>query len=240
MLKTIKPAIYLAAVILIAAVAALALIRSGSKQPAPANKAQSFHPIDGAQAYSYEPADGITEISSSDLLIGSNEAKLKIFVYEDYANVFSAELAETLDQLKSEHQTEIALIVRPFVLPGSWESQEAAKVFLCAQEEGRGGDARQHLLASAKNGGLNEEALTALINDLRINEQKFSACLTNPDKSVKLEEAMQAARRQLIIGAPTLLVGDELIFGARPYADFIDSNGDAIEGLKTVIVRKLN
>ncbi len=239
MLKTVKPAIYLAVIILIIAAVGLALIASRTKSPAPARQAQNFQPIEGAQANSYEAVAGIGDVKSGDLVIGSEQATLKILVYEDYANVFSAELAATLEQLVSEYDGKIALIVRPFVLLGSSDSQAAAKAFLCSQENGKGQAARERLFELINNGGLSEGWEMALAKDLKINEGKFAACLTNQDKSVKLEEATQEARRNLVLGAPTMLVGDELILGARPYADFIDSNGDAVEGLKTVVARKL-
>lgn len=238
-----KPVLYagLAIVILIAAV--IAILGQGDHKKATPQLAQSevreFKPIEGARANSYQLMPSITEITETDLLIGEVGTDLKIFVYEDYSNAFSAELATTLDQIGREAAGKITLVSRPFVLTDSDISREAALAVMCAQDEKKGQEMRVLLLSAAATGDLAEGLVYNKASELGINQDKFAACLTNEEKSVKLEEMMSRAKLNLVIGAPTMLVGDEMIIGARPYSDFTDSNGDIIEGLKATVERKL-
>ena len=235
MTKTSK-IFYLAAagVVFIAVIIVFLSNRGQEKQVA-----ENYQPIEGAKASSYEPASGVLEINKDDNIIGSIKAPLKIFVYEDYASEYSADLAETLSKIASESDDKLVVIARPFVLSGSSFSREAALAVLCAKDVNKWEEMRALLLASAKEGGAKTDSFRAQAATLELNEEVFNTCLTNEEKSVKLEAVMNEAEKSLILGAPTMFVGDEMILGARPYNDFIDSNGDVIEGLKAVVERKL-
>jgi len=195
--------------------------------------------IEGARANSYQPVMGNLEIKDNDLIIGSEKAPLKIFVYEDYSNPLSANLANTLDQLSQENNGRLAIITRPFVLPGSSLSLDAALAYTCALEVNKGREMRAKLFDLVRENNFSLNIVIEEAKNLKINQDVFSVCLTNQEKSLKLEEEMATAKTNLVLGAPTMFVGDEMILGARPYSDFVDSNGDAIEGLKTVVERKL-
>ena len=242
--KLAKPVLYsgLAVAILIAAV--IALFGQGKQTQVEPQLAQSesqeFRPLEGARTNSYQPLPAVTDMTETDLLIGTEGSDLKIFVYEDYSNPLSAELAGTLDQIVKESAGKITLVSRPFVLADSVISRETALAVSCAQEVNQGQGMRVLLLTAAANGEMTEGISLVKAEELQLNVEEFAACLTNEEKSVKLEELTAAARANLIIGAPTILVGDEMIIGARPYSDFVDSNGDTIEGLKALVERKLS
>ena len=70
-----------------------------------------------------------------------------------------------------------------------------------------------------------------------ISKEDFADCLAglpSLEKSAKLSES---AKDYAVIGAPTIFINDSLIVGARPYEDYVDSNGDKVDGLKTIIER---
>ncbi len=239
----INKSIYLLASIVIIAAAIWALTNSVRKSPE--KQAQNYQAIEGAKASSYEVADGVLDTKDTDMTIGLQQnAKLKIFVYEDYASPYSAQLADTLGQVETDHlssmsESEVIIIARPFVVANSSLSKEAALAVMCAKELGKGNEMRKLVLAAAGAGSLQEGGFGIYANNLGIDTDAFTACLTNEEKSVKLDEAMAEATNYLVLGAPTMFVGDEMILGARPYSDFVDSNGDAIEGLKSLVERKL-
>jgi len=194
--------------------------------------------IKDARAQSYA-ADKSPEFVDGDWVFGSSGAVVRIFVYEDYSNPYSAVLADTLDKIRSEFKKQTAIIVRPYVLENSAFSFEAALAMDCAAEQGNWEEMRTILFNQVKN----QQAAAANINEYAeqagLNKDKFSACLTNNQKSGKIEQAEADAVNYGVQGAPTIFIGDEMILGARPYGDFIDSNGDKIEGLRTVIMKKL-
>jgi len=197
-----------------------------------------FIPLDGAIASSYEAPEELLIEKNYDTLIGDNKARLKVVVYEDYLNPYSANLSDTLEQLLQEYNGDLAILSRPFVNTGSSVSSQAALSYLCALDEGKGGEMRELLLDKAKT-DINSFNPITCARDLNIDESEFASCLVSEEKLAKIEELKTEAKNNLVLGAPTILIADELIIGNRPYADFVDSNGDAIEGLKTVIRRHL-
>ncbi len=238
MKKQFKPILYLGAGLILIAFTIFALLNYQTNPTAEVTS--ELVTITDARANSYQPILGGLEVKENDLVIGSEKAPLKIFVYEDYSSPLSATLADTLNKLSKENNGRLAIVVRPFVLNGNSISLDAALAYTCALEAGKGEEMRAKLFALAKEDNFNTPAVTEEAKNLKINEAEFQDCLTNQEKSLKLEEGMNEAKANLVLGAPTMFVGDEMILGARPYSDFVDSNGDAIEGLKTVVDRKLN
>lgn len=177
-------------------------------------------------------------LRDTDKIFGSVDAPLKVFVYEDYTNIFSASLADTLDRIKAEAGDQLAIIIR-FYFKDTPLALKAAAAVDCAGEQGKWVQMRALLFARAKNHQSLTPDFSDYIKQLDLNGQNFSACLTNTEKSGKIEKSAAEAETYKVQGTPTIFVGDEMIIGARPYDNFVDSNGDSIEGLKAVIDKKL-
>ncbi|MFA6194790.1 MAG: thioredoxin domain-containing protein [Patescibacteria group bacterium] len=176
------------------------------------------------------------ELKTEDKIFGSATALLKIFVYEDYTNIYSAKLAETLDRIRVESDDKVAIVIRPYFKNSPLASQAQAAVD-CAGEQNKWIEMRALLFAQTSNKQLNAGNFSSYAEQIGLNDGDFTACLTKSQKSVKIEQLVQEAETYTVQGAPTVFAGEEMILGARPYDDFTDSNGDKIEGLKTVVVR---
>lgn len=179
-------------------------------------------------------------LRADDKVSGSQEAPLKIFVYEDYTSAYSAALADTLDKIKAETGDKIALIFRPYILTNTLPAVTAAAAVDCAAGQARWREMRALLFARAKNKQAAPADLDSYIKQIGLNEADFKACLTNEEKSGKIEQSVAEAKAYSVQGAPTMFIGQDMILGARPYDNFVDSNGDQIEGLKAVIDKKLS
>lgn len=195
--------------------------------------------VGSAQAQTYA-ADQAPVLRADDKVFGSVKAPLKIFVYEDYANLYSARLADILDKARTDFGSQIAIIVRPYFLKISPLAAPAAQAVLCAGEQGKWTEMRALLFAQTKTERLTLANFGAYAKQIGLNEANFGICLTNSQKSEKIEQSVQEASHYNVLGAPTMFVGTEMILGARPYEDYVDSNNDKIEGLKNVISRLSN
>jgi len=178
----------------------------------------------------------VPTINSDDKIFGAKNAKLNIFVYEDYSNIYSANLADTLERIKQENG-DISIIVRPYFKTSNLLAEETALAVSCAGDKWL--EMRALLFTQVKNNQLNINNFSANAKQLGLDENDFNTCLTNPEKSRTIEKSLTDAEAYSVAGAPTIFVGDEMIPGARPYDDYTDSNGDKIEGLKKVVDRKL-
>ena len=109
----------------------------------------------------------------------------------------------------------------------------------CAGEQGKWQEMRALLFAKVKNQQSDNLDWEAYAKQIALNENNFQTCLTNQKKSGTIEQEVRAAVNNGVQGAPTMFIEDEIILGARPYDDFVDSSGDKVIGLKNLIDSKL-
>lgn len=230
--KIIIPIIILLAVGLI-----LVVVIKNNKAGLEKNKPEVLS-FGDAKTQSYV-ANSKLELREDDKIFGSKKALLKVFVYEDNSSIYSAQLADTLDKIYSDNSGELAIIVRPYVAKNSSFAKEAALAVECAGDQKKWTAMRALLFAKTKNESLNPGDFSAYAEQINLDKEDFLACLTNAEKSAKIEELRAEAIKYNVVGAPTIFVDEEIVLGARPYEDYVDSNGDKIEGLKTLIARKI-
>ena len=177
-------------------------------------------------------------LATGDHILGDASTPLKIFVYEDYSSLYSANLADTLNKILAADGNRLALIVRPYG-QNSPAAQLAARAVDCAGAQGKWQAMRTALFVQAKKQPAGNFDFSANARQIGLDENSFAVCLTNEEKSGTIEQATRAAVAYGVQGAPTMFIGDDMIIGARPYEDFTDSNGDKIAGLKSVVDAKL-
>ena len=238
-MKTNKKFLIIGAILIIIIIIAAFVFTKNSASIINNDNPQIGTSINGPIPQSYA-ASKVPEVREGDKIFGSYDAPLKIFVYEDYLNAYSAVLADTLDKIKAETGDKIAIITRPYIINNSSSASLAVAAINCAGEQGKWKEMRALLFIRAKSQPVGTADFNSYAQQLSLNENNFQICLTNEKKSGKIEQAMAEAKDYAVSGAPTIFIGSEMILGARPYADFVDSNGDKIEGLKTVIDKKIN
>jgi protein-disulfide isomerase len=226
-------------VLIIIIIAAFVFVKKSASQSGGANRdLASFDAADSAPAAHAYTVAKVPSLVKDDKMFGQAGAPLKIFAYEDYASIYSANLADTLEKIRAEAGDRIALIVRPY-FKNSPDAQAAAVAVDCAGRQGKWQEMRALLFARAKQQQAGNMDWQAYARQLGLRENDFQSCLTNEVKSGTIEQAIQGAAAYGVQGAPTLFVGGDMIIGARPYDDFTDSNGDKIAGLKKVVAAKL-
>lgn len=187
-------------------------------------------PVAATSAQTYQ-VDKAPQIQDGDWLLGDKQAKIRMFVFEDYASPYSAEFNDTLERLKSEYQDRIVFIFRPFISKSDPLSALGSQALVCAGADWL--SMRANIFRLVKENKLTADSLKAAA----VSKEDFADCLAglpSLEKSAKLSES---AKDYAVIGAPTIFINDSLIVGARPYEDYVDSNGDKVDGLKTIIER---
>ncbi len=178
------------------------------------------------------------EIEKYDILEGEKDAKLSLVVYENYLDPFSYELQKTLDMAKEEFGSDLLFIYRPFI-KDSLDNINANLMVICANEYDKGSSARQLIYSEGKeNFSLNK--INDYENQLSIKNNQLLTCMDNMEKENIVESLQNQLESRSIYGSPTIVINNEIITGARPYQDFVDSNGDSIDGLRSLIIRHLN
>jgi len=193
--------------------------------------------IKNAQAQSYS-APRIPIEQKGDKIFGSPDAKLKIFVYEDYTNIFSAKLADTLSKIKTKFANQVAIIVRPY-FKNSVLSFSAAAAVDCAGKLGKWVEMRQLLFTNIKGRQSLSTNFSLNAKKIGLKVSNFNSCLAKSEKLGEIASSVKDSVINTIQGVPTMFIGQEMILGARPYNNYIDSNGDKIAGLEQVVEGQL-
>lgn len=180
----------------------------------------------------------VPQISAVDHIWGNSDAKLGLIVYEDLSQSFAVNLDDSLEQLKKDYGASLKIAYRSFPATGSLGAR-AGLAFECAFLQEKGWEYRQSILGLTKNRPLLETDFLVLADQLSLDKGKFQSCLADEKKAEVVDSQIKEAAQYGVFGSPTLFVGEEMINGARPLTDFVDSNKDQIEGLKTIIERKL-
>lgn len=210
------------------------------QQISPVSKVENSDIKAAPQTYSFSSD---LELLDSDKIIGTKDAELFIFVYEDYGDVLSAKFNDNLKALIDIYQGRIAFVLRPFV--SSQLSSDNALALDCASDSGKWILFRNTIFSSLLGREKLEEEVEIgqeiyyYAEKSGLNKDDFVSCLTNNKKSGKIEQLTAHASSIGVKGSPTIFIKDEMILGARPLDDYTDSNGDRIEGLKSIIDRFL-
>ena len=192
----------------------------------------------GVKAASFTPASQ-PKISADEKVMGSTRAAVKVVVYEDYSNIFSADNAENIKKLEDEFGNKIVVAVRPYATREKPISLEAAMAVECASEQGKWEEMRTGIFNAVRSKDLNSDGINGWAKQIGLNQDNFSQCLTNTEKQGIMLQVADEAQKFSVYGAPTTFINDDLIIGARPYDDYTDDTGAKIEGLKSLVTRQI-
>lgn len=174
------------------------------------------------------------EMGVADMVLGNRNAKLKIFVYENYDDVFSSKLAADLDRLLIEKGNDLAIVFRPFI-GFSENSANYALALDCVSNLGDWQALRKKFMTNLEGQSSSGSVTTQEI----VLDENIYSCLTDKEKSGRIEELKKEALDYQVFGSPTLFIGSEMVLGARPYENYLDSSGLEVEGLRSLIYRVL-
>lgn len=180
----------------------------------------------------------VPPLGDKDLLFGDSKAQVKVIVYEDLSFVYGLSFDEKIQKIKEEFGDKVVIAYRPFVLSNSLGLQ-IAEALECAKEKGKGLEMRSKIIDKSQKDSLNQDVFIALAQELGLKTTDYKQCLENNKYSATILNQSSEANNYSVFGAPTTFINKELVTGDRSLEDTTDSNGQKIEGLKTIINRQL-
>jgi len=190
------------------------------------------------KADSFAPTNSPT-ISADEKIVGSISAPVKILVYEDYSNSFSADAADSIKKLETDFGDKLVIAFRPYAVREKPASIEAAMAVECAASQGKWPEMREAIFKDVRNSSLNTDQIKTDATTIGLDQDKFSKCLTDIEKQGIMLQVATDAKQFSVYGAPTIFVNNELVVGARPYEDYLDESGAKVEGLKSLVARQI-
>lgn len=181
----------------------------------------------------------VSPISTTDHLKGDISAPVQVIVYDDFECPFCADFADTLREVKEHFGDQVVIVFRHFPLRSHPNALSAALASECAAEQGKFWEMHDKLFEANIAGTLGEEQYLSDALGLGLELEEFKICLNTEEYKTKVQEQWQGGVDAGITGTPGNFVNSEVVPGAVPFEDFTDSQGNAREGMKSIIDRHL-
>jgi protein-disulfide isomerase len=144
-------------------------------------------------------------------LKGSPKAPVIIVEFSDFQCPFCQQIQPRLKKLLAKYEGHVSLAFRDFPLPPTAhpQAQLAAEASRCAAEQNRFWEYHDLLFSNPRN--LDHSGLVEFASNLRLDTQRFDACLTSRKYSSKVEEDLKEGLKIGVSGTPSFLVNGVLL-----------------------------
>ncbi|NDJ77895.1 MAG: thioredoxin domain-containing protein [Chloroflexi bacterium] len=159
-----------------------------------------------------------------DAYLGPDDAPVVIVEFSDFQCGFCGRwYFEVLPQILEAYPNEVKFIYRDFPIFGE-PSLTAAMATECAEEQGafwEMHDAIFEYLASPDSGGLNNDAMVSLADDLDLDTDSLATCLDSRRYEDEILADYQTALTYGFEGTPGFVINGQVYpFGAQPFETF--------------------
>ena len=122
-----------------------------------------------------EPPRTVIEVEADDPVFGPSSAAVEIIEFSDFQCPFCQRLTDTLEQLKSEHGSDIRLVFKDYPLPNHAQAFKAAEAGNCANQQGKFWELHDTMFSRQSELGVDD--LKRHAGELGMDQAAFDACL---------------------------------------------------------------
>lgn len=156
------------------------------------------------------------QITDSDHVRGSSNAKVTLVEFSDFQCPFCGRFFPSLQKLLSEYGDQVRLVYRHFPLDSIHQmARPAAEASECASEQGKFWEYHDQLFA--KQDELSNDLLKQIASDLKLNTNKFNDCFNSGKYRQEVEDDYQSGIAAGVRGTPHTIVNGVAVSGAVPY-----------------------
>ncbi len=167
----------------------------------------------------------LPQISSSDFVLGDQNAPVTIIEYSDFQCPFCGKFFKETESVLREKYIKtgkVKFIYRSFAFLGQ-ESLWAANAARCAGEQDKFWQYHDYLYSnqSGENqGAFSKDNLKSFATALGLNTEKFNACLDSEKYTDLIQKETKAGSEAGVQGTPASFINGTLYPGALPTATF--------------------
>ena len=158
------------------------------------------------------------EVAATGPAKGPADAPVTIVAFSDFQCPYCARLVPTLEQVMAKYGDKVRLVFRQYPLNFHEHAQKAAEASLCANDQGKFWE--YHDLLFANQGKLGVDALKQYAQQLSLNADDFSTCLTSRKHKAAVDRDIEDGRKVAVSGTPTFFVNGRAVVGAQPIESF--------------------
>jgi protein-disulfide isomerase len=161
---------------------------------------------------------GLVDLSTAHRL-GPANAPVQILVYSDFECGFCRQLTTALHRVRAEFPDTVSIVYRHFPLQGHPRAFPAAVASECAAEQGAFWEYHDKLFA--EGGDLSDARLVELAAALKLDQQRFIACLQSAKPKQVVEANSREATELGLPGTPFVFLNGRRLEGAPSYENLV-------------------
>ena len=149
---------------------------------------------------------------------GPANAPVQIIEFSDFECPFCFRANPTVAQVLSNYGDRVRLVFRHLPLPNHPNARPAAEAASCANDQGRFWDYHDRLFANQSK--LTLPDLKQHAADLKLDTEKFNACLDARRFQKEVDADLDAAQLLGVSGTPHFFINGRALSGAQPFDAF--------------------
>lgn len=172
------------------------------------------------QKEDYRIKAGINQ-NELDIIYGSEDANLTIFMYSNYTCSFCRKFFQTVyPQLEKEyiHDGKVKLVVKPIALTNNESAINSLKIAVCLNKYGNLEKLNELLLIEPKV--IYTDKFTEVINELTEKDEFVAECMYGGEAEIYLSKNLIDFKRLNCTGTPTFVINDKIYKGFVEYDKF--------------------
>jgi protein-disulfide isomerase len=163
---------------------------------------------------------------------GPAAAPVVLVEFSDFQCPYCRSFSSTLKQVMEKYDGKVRLVFRQFPLANIHKDAErAAEASLCAADQNRFWDMHNYFFEN--QGKLSEEEILNQAEQLGLDRDSFSACLSGGKSESRVREDLRAGAAAGVEGTPTLFVNGRYFSGNYPYEQLAAIIDEELEAGKT-------
>ena len=165
-----------------------------------------------------EPPRTVIEVEADDPVFGPSSAAVEIIEFSDFQCPFCQRLTDTLEQLKSEHGSDIRLVFKDYPLPNHAQAFKAAEAGNCANQQGKFWELHDTMFSRQSELGVDD--LKRHAGELGMDQAAFDACLDSGRFAEQVNADLTAGQQYGVSSTPTVFINGRAVMGAAPFEMF--------------------
>ena len=163
------------------------------------------------------------EVTATDIKIGTDDAKVKVVQFSDFANAADAQMYQAvIVPMMKDYGDKIQFVFKNYFAPGSTISNSASLAGECANAQGKFSAFASKLFASQASWNKLKDAtglFKAYAAQSGLNAVDFGKCLDSKQFQDQISATTLEGQQFGIQGTPTMFVGDQIQNGLVKYDD---------------------
>lgn len=175
------------------------------------------------------------DVGSAPVMGGKESAPVTIVEFSDFQCPYCKNAAETVNQIKKKYGNKVRVAFKHFPLPMHQQAKPASMASMCVHEQSADKFWKYHDLlfkGQGAQGAFDDANLEKYAKEVGANVEKFKECYGAKKYEKFVDDDLAYGEKLGVRSTPTFFINGELVSGALPMEQFVETIDEAIEESK--------